>query len=96
MKGVIMAGGSGTRLRPLTVSLPKPMIPFFGRPVMEYAVKLLKAHGIFEIATTLQYHPDKIINYFEGQKWGCSYPALCRGQTTWHSRFCQERKKVLG
>ncbi|ADL41585.1 Nucleotidyl transferase [Caldicellulosiruptor obsidiansis OB47] len=71
MKGVIMAGGSGTRLRPLTVSLPKPMIPFFGRPVMEYAVKLLKAHGIFEIATTLQYHPDKIINYFEdGQKWG--------------------------
>lgn len=71
MKGVIMAGGSGTRLRPLTVSLPKPMIPFFGRPVMEYAVKLLKTHDIFEIATTLQYHPDKIINYFEdGQKWG--------------------------
>ncbi len=66
-----MAGGSGTRLRPLTVSLPKPMIPFFGRPVMEYAVKLLKTHGIFEVATTLQYHPDKIINYFEdGQKWG--------------------------
>jgi mannose-1-phosphate guanylyltransferase/phosphomannomutase len=73
MKGVIMAGGSGTRLRPLTVSLPKPMIPFFGRPVMEYAVKLLKTHGIYEIATTLQYRPDKIINYFEdGQKWGVS------------------------
>lgn len=73
MKGVIMAGGSGTRLRPLTVSLPKPMIPFFGKPVMEYAVKLLKTHGIFEIATTLQYHPDKIINYFEdGQKWSVS------------------------
>jgi len=71
MKGIIMAGGAGTRLRPLTVSLPKPMIPFFGRPVMEYAVKLLKHHGIFEIGTTLQYHPDKIINYFEdGSKFG--------------------------
>lgn len=71
MKAIIMAGGSGTRLRPLTVSLPKPMIPFFGRPVMEYAVKLLKHHGILEIGTTLQYHPDKIINYFEdGSKFG--------------------------
>ncbi|WAM33948.1 sugar phosphate nucleotidyltransferase [Caldicellulosiruptor morganii] len=71
MKGIIMAGGSGTRLRPLTVSLPKPMIPFFGRPVMEYAVKLLKRHGIYDMATTLQYHPDKIMNYFEdGSKWG--------------------------
>jgi len=71
MKGIIMAGGAGTRLRPLTVSLPKPMIPFFGRPVMEYAVKLLKHHGIFEIGSTLQYHPDKIINYFEdGSKFG--------------------------
>ncbi|WAM31665.1 sugar phosphate nucleotidyltransferase [Caldicellulosiruptor naganoensis] len=71
MKGIIMAGGAGTRLRPLTVSLPKPMIPFFGRPVMEYAVKLLKRHGIYEIGTTLQYHPDKIMNYFEdGSKFG--------------------------
>ncbi len=79
MKGIIMAGGSGTRLRPLTVSLPKPMIPFFGRPVMEYAIELLKTHGIFEIATTLQYHPDKIINYFEdGQKWGVCIQHLLR------------------
>ncbi|WP_039764059.1 sugar phosphate nucleotidyltransferase [Caldicellulosiruptor sp. F32] len=71
MKGIIMAGGAGTRLRPLTVSLPKPMIPFFGRPIMEYAVKLLKRHGIYEIGTTLQYHPDKIMNYFEdGSKFG--------------------------
>lgn len=65
-----MAGGSGTRLRPLTTSLPKPMIPFFNKPVMEYAIKLFKMHGITKIATTLQYHPDKIMNYFEdGSKW---------------------------
>jgi len=66
-----MAGGSGTRLRPLTASIPKPMIPFFNKPVMEYAVKLCKLHGILNIASTLQYFPDKIINYFEdGNRWG--------------------------
>ncbi|MEZ0537490.1 sugar phosphate nucleotidyltransferase [Caldicellulosiruptoraceae bacterium PP1] len=70
MKGIIMAGGSGTRLRPLTAAIPKPMIPFFNKPVIEYAVELLKKHNISKIATTLQYMPDKIINHFEdGKKW---------------------------
>lgn len=71
MKAVIMAGGEGTRLRPLTCNIPKPMMPIMEKPVMEYAIELLKQYGIHEIAVTLQYLPDEIINYFgDGRDFG--------------------------
>ena len=65
MRAVIMAGGSGSRLRPLTCDLPKPMVPVLNRPVMHYTVDLLKKHGIQEIAVTLAYLPRAIKDYFE-------------------------------
>ena len=49
MKAVIMAGGEGTRLRPQTSNLPKPMLPLVGRPMMEHIVSLLRRHGITDI-----------------------------------------------
>ena len=64
MKAVIMAGGEGTRLRPVTCDLPKPMVQVLGKPVMEYAIELLKKHGITDIAVTLHYLPDVIRNWF--------------------------------
>lgn len=64
MKAVIMAGGKGTRLQPLTNRMPKPMVPLLERPCMEYVVELLQAHGIFEIAVTLQYLPEVIKQHF--------------------------------
>jgi len=71
MKAVIMAGGKGSRLRPLTCNKPKPMVPVLNKPVMEYAVELLKKHGITEIAVTLQYLPDVIKDYFgDGSAFG--------------------------
>jgi mannose-1-phosphate guanylyltransferase/phosphomannomutase len=71
MKGVILAGGKGTRLRPLTCNLPKPMLPLLNKPVMEYSLELLKKHGIQEIAVTVQYMSSAIENYFgDGSKWG--------------------------
>ncbi|WP_284643981.1 sugar phosphate nucleotidyltransferase [Paenibacillus silviterrae] len=71
MKAVIMAGGKGTRLRPLTCHLPKPMVPLLGRPCMEYIIDLLKKHGITEIAVTIQYLPDVIRDYFgDGTDYG--------------------------
>lgn len=71
MKAVIMAGGEGTRLRPLTCDIPKPMLPLLNRPTIEYIIELLKKHGITDIAVTLQYLPEQIEEYFEdGQKWG--------------------------
>lgn len=65
MKAIIMAGGAGTRLRPLTCALPKPMLPVANRPVIDYAVELLKKNGIHEIGITLQYMPHMIINHLE-------------------------------
>ena len=71
IKAVIMSGGMGTRLRPLTCHLPKPMVPIFNKPVMEYGIELLKKHGIKDIAITLYYLPDKIMDYFgDGRDFG--------------------------
>lgn len=66
-----MAGGAGSRLRPLTCDRPKPMTPLLNKPVMEYAIELLKKHGIYRIAVTLQYLPEHIKDYFgNGSAWG--------------------------
>ncbi|PWT95645.1 MAG: mannose-1-phosphate guanylyltransferase [Candidatus Melainabacteria bacterium] len=64
MKAVIMAGGSGTRLRPLTNGLPKPMVPVANRPIAEHIVKLLKRHDFKDVIFTLHYLPDAIRDYF--------------------------------
>lgn len=71
MKAVIMAGGQGTRLRPLTSNQPKPMIPIVGIPCMEHIVNLLKRHDFTDIVVTLQFMPEEIQDYFgDGSEWG--------------------------
>ena len=71
MKAIIMAGGEGSRLRPLTCDCPKPMMRLMDKPVMQYALELLRAHGITEIAATLGYLPDAISDYFgDGSDFG--------------------------
>ena len=71
MKGVILAGGKGRRLRPLTCNTPKPMLPLLEKPVLEYNIELLRQHGIREIAITVQYMSAAIKQYFgDGSKWG--------------------------
>src|SRR5512147_401228 len=73
MKAVIMAGGFGTRLRPLTCNIPKPMVPMMNRPMMEHIVGLLKRHGITSIVSTLFYQPDVISGHFsDGAAFGVS------------------------
>lgn len=73
MKAVIMAGGEGTRLRPLTCDRPKPMVPLMNRPMMEHVLELLKKHGFSDICVTLQYMPEAIKDYFQdGSSWGVS------------------------
>lgn len=73
MKAVIMAGGKGTRLRPLTSHTPKPMVSILNKPCMEYSIELLKKYGITEIAITVQYMPEVIRNYFgDGSNFGVS------------------------
>ncbi|MFE1744887.1 sugar phosphate nucleotidyltransferase [Coleofasciculus sp. H7-2] len=65
MRAVLMAGGSGTRLRPLTCDLPKPMVPILNRPIAEHIINLLKRHQITEIIATLHYLPDVMRDYFQ-------------------------------
>ena len=64
MKAIIMAGGFGTRLRPLTMKLPKPMVPVMNRPMMEHIVALLKSHGFDELTSLLYFHPEVIASHF--------------------------------
>ncbi|HEY9721692.1 MAG TPA: NDP-sugar synthase [Oscillatoriaceae cyanobacterium] len=64
MKAVIIAGGSGTRLRPLTYNTPKPMVPLFGKPFLQYQIELLKRHGVNEIIINLHYLSGVIREYF--------------------------------
>lgn len=71
MRAVLMAGGSGTRLRPLTCDLPKPMVPILNRPIAEHIINLLKRHGIHEVIATLYYLPDVMRDYFQdGSEFG--------------------------
>ena len=66
-----MAGGEGSRLRPLTCNRPKPMVPILDRPVMHYGIDLLKRHGITKIGVTLQYLAEVIKDYFgDGSQYG--------------------------
>jgi len=64
MKAVVMAGGQGSRLRPLTINRPKPMVPLVNKPVVVHIVELLKRHRITEVVLTLQYMADMIQDYF--------------------------------
>ena len=65
MRAVLMAGGSGTRLRPLTCDLPKPMVPILNRPIAEHIVRLLKQHQITQIIATLFYLSDAMRDHFQ-------------------------------
>ncbi len=68
-----MAGGEGSRLRPLTSSRPKPLAPVANKPVMHHIVDLLRRHGITEVVSTLHYLADEIENYFgDGSEMGIS------------------------
>ncbi len=71
MKAVIMAGGFGTRIQPLTTSIPKPMLPVVNIPMMEHIFQNLISIGIEEFVILLYYKPEVIKDYFkDGSKWG--------------------------
>ena len=64
MKAVVMAGGEGTRLRPLTSNQPKPMVPIVGKPCMEHILELLREHGFEDVVITVAFLPQAIRSYF--------------------------------
>jgi NDP-sugar pyrophosphorylase family protein len=71
MKALILAAGYGTRLEPLTLAVPKPMVPVVNLPTMQHNIELLKKHGCTELVTNLHYYPEQIENYFsDGHAFG--------------------------
>ena len=64
MRAVVMAGGEGTRLRPLTSNQPKPMVPIVGKPCMEHILELLRGHGFEDVIVTVAFLPQAIRSYF--------------------------------
>lgn len=71
MQAIILAGGEGTRLRPLTNTIPKPMLPIMNQPMLSYTIEWLKRYGITEIGITLHYRPEAIYEYFgDGSRFG--------------------------
>ena len=63
MKAVVMAGGEGTRLRPLTSNQPKPMVPIVGKPCIEHILELLGKHGFQDVIVTVAFLPQAIRSY---------------------------------
>lgn len=77
MKAVVMAGGEGTRLRPMTSSMPKPLLPVVNRPIMEHVLRLLKRHGLTETVVTVQFLASLVRNYFgtaKSSEWSSPMP----------------------
>lgn len=71
MQAVVMAGGFGTRLRPLTANIPKPMTPLLNKPIIEHIIELLKKHDITDIIMILYHQAEIIRDYFkDGKKFG--------------------------
>ena len=65
MKAIILAGGLGTRLRPLTFAIPKPLIPVGERPILEIMIQNLKAHGVVDIYLAVGYRAELVQVYFQ-------------------------------
>ena len=68
LKAVILVGGEGTRLRPLTYDIPKPMVPVLGRPFLEHTIAYLRQYGIKDIILAMNYLPESIKYYFNATR----------------------------
>jgi len=78
MKALFLAGGMGTRLKPLTDELPKPMVPIMNKPLLERSMENLRKCGIKDIVISTGYMPDYIKNYFgDGRKFGLKIEYIC-------------------
>jgi len=97
VKAVIMAGGFGTRLRPLTNSVPKPMIPMVNKPMMEHIVDLLRKHGITDLVTLLHFQPERIQDYFgDGSAFGVKMEYVCASEDFGTAGAVKNAEALLG
>jgi len=103
VKAIIMAGGFGTRLRPLTINIPKPMVPVANLPMMEHVVNLLRLHGFDDIVSLLFFQAEVIKNHFkDGRRFGVKMDYLqpdqdygTAGAVRYAADFCDETVMVI-
>jgi NDP-sugar pyrophosphorylase family protein len=72
MRAVVLVGGEGTRLRPLTYTTPKPLLPIVNRPFLEHQLSWLAHHGVDEVVLSLGYKPDAFVEHFPGGRFGAT------------------------
>ncbi|MEO1744492.1 MAG: nucleotidyltransferase family protein, partial [Cyanobacteria bacterium J06629_9] len=83
MKAMILAAGKGTRVRPITYTIPKPMIPIMQKPVMEFLLELLRHHGFDQIMVNVSHLANEIEGYFrDGQRFGVDIAYSFEGHIT--------------
>ncbi len=83
MKAMILAAGKGTRVRPITYTIPKPMIPIMQKPVMEFLLELLRQHGFTQIMANVSHLANEIEGYFrDGQRFGVELAYSFEGRIT--------------
>ena len=93
MKAVVMAGGEGTRLRPMTASMPKPLLPVVNRPIMEHVLRLLRRHGMTDVVVTVQFLASLVRNYFgDGEELGMTLPYATEEEPLGHGGQREERR----
>ena len=91
-----MAAGLGTRLRPLTYEIPKPLVPVANRPIMEHILALLARHGLSEVIANLHWFPETIRSRFgDGSELGIELTLQLRGGAARHRRRGAQRARVL-
>ncbi len=103
VKAIVLVAGFGTRMKEYTKDLPKPMLPLGDKPMLEYTIRQLAAHGIKEIALNLHYQADKIYNFFkDGKDFGVSItyiredaPSGTAGGVKKFESFCQDAKNII-
>ncbi len=97
MKAVVMAGGFGTRIQPLTNSIPKPMLPIMNRPMMEHTIVSLRDLGIKEFIILLYFKPDVIKEYFkDGSDWGISITYIVPDDDYGTAGAVKKAQEVIG
>ena len=93
MRVMIMAAGKGTRLRPLTDLVPKPMAPIVNRPALYHILRLLQRHGFREVVINLHHLPEPSpATSVTAPGWGCDDRVLVRARTAGHRRGGQEQR----
>jgi len=92
VKVVVLAGGCGNRLRPLTYTKPKPMLPLAGKPILEYIIKSAAGEGFNDVIVTTNYFREQIIGYFgTGSEFGVKLVYPEEEKPFGNRRLCEEQ-----